>query len=422
MLFIFAIYGDRSEAQLLGKPAMTLSRLLGKVGELAGKLVKPVKRGGQLDPEETMTVPEIIRRWDYPAEDHSIETPDGYIIGVHRIPHGKGGQKDPRRIPVLVYHGIECSSADWVYNLPNQSIGFLLAEAGYDVWLANHRGNYYSRRHTKLNPDKDKKFFDYSWAEIGEIDAPTVIDYILKNTGHQKLQYIGYSMGTTISFVLLASKPEYNDKIISVHDMAAVTDSRNNASPLFKIVSPFTKQITKMYPVIGPQELLPKPRNPKVPPLCAKAAKTCLKVLVPLLDSKDDNMMNKTRLRVYYSHFPSGTSLRSLLHYFQTAAAKTFRKFDMGPKKNKEVYGQETPPEYDYSNIKAPVYLYSGPNDHLAPPVDMQLIAKKLPNLKQFYIVPHPKFNHLDFTWAVDAPDLVYNKIIANMKAEDKSK
>lgn len=44
----------------------------------------------------------------------------------------------------------------WVNNLPNQDAAFLYADAGFDVWLGNFRGNKHSRRHVKLSADKDE--------------------------------------------------------------------------------------------------------------------------------------------------------------------------------------------------------------------------------------------------------------------------
>ena len=42
--------------------------------------------------------------------------------------------------------------------------GFVLADAGYDVWMGNYRGNIYSRDHVRLNPNSlvDSKFWIYS--------------------------------------------------------------------------------------------------------------------------------------------------------------------------------------------------------------------------------------------------------------------
>lgn len=52
-----------------------------------------------------------------------------------------------------------------------------------------------------------------SYHESATIDVPNMIDYILNYTGKEKLYYIGHSMGTTLLYVLLSMRPEYNAKI-----------------------------------------------------------------------------------------------------------------------------------------------------------------------------------------------------------------
>lgn len=48
---------------------------------------------------------------------------------------------------------------------------------------------------------------------MGTRDLPVIIDYILNYTKQKNIIYISYSMGTTMLFVLLSMKPEYNTKI-----------------------------------------------------------------------------------------------------------------------------------------------------------------------------------------------------------------
>lgn len=40
----------------------------------------------------------------------------------------------------------------WLLLPPHQSLAFLLADNGFDVWIANTRGTKYSRGHVSLTP------------------------------------------------------------------------------------------------------------------------------------------------------------------------------------------------------------------------------------------------------------------------------
>lgn len=101
------------------------------------------------------------------------------------------------------------------------TLAYILADAGYDVWLPNSRGNTYSRRHSTKNPDDSfSGFWTFSWFEMGIYDHAAVIDYILKETGNEKLFFVGHSQGTTSLMVLLSERPEFNEKIHAASLMA----------------------------------------------------------------------------------------------------------------------------------------------------------------------------------------------------------
>lgn len=66
---------------------------------------------------------EIIEEYGYTAETHTVQTDDGYLLTLHRIPYGKNCGPENSRGPVLVQHGLLCSSADWVVMGPQQGLG-----------------------------------------------------------------------------------------------------------------------------------------------------------------------------------------------------------------------------------------------------------------------------------------------------------
>ena len=65
----------------------------------------------------------MIEREGYPCETHTVTTPDGYVLEMHRIPWGRESPPGPTKTPILLQHGLLCSSADWVMGIPEKFLG-----------------------------------------------------------------------------------------------------------------------------------------------------------------------------------------------------------------------------------------------------------------------------------------------------------
>ncbi|XP_072756353.1 lipase 3 [Anoplolepis gracilipes] len=371
-----------------------------------------------------LTTLELVKKYGYNGQLHKVTTSDGYILELHRITGRANSSESEQKPVVLVMHGLLCSSVVWVISGPKEGLGYVLSDAGYDVWLGNARGSTYSREHVSLSIH-DKAYWDFSWHEMGTRDLPATIDYILKTTGKEKLFYIGHSQGTTSFFVMATEVPEYQNKTQAMFAMAPVAYCGRLASPVIQSLARYFGPLDTLLELLGQYEFKPTDKAMQMfgELVCAKDAITeplCSNILY-LIAGFDKGQFNKTLLPIILGHIPAGSSTKQILHYTQLIktgfffTSGKFRQFDYGLIGNIIKYSSFSPPSYDLRKIRVPVSLHYSNNDWLANVKDVEKLYKELANPYGKFRVPYDKFNHLDYMWAINVKNLVYDKILGLM-------
>ncbi|KAH8249531.1 hypothetical protein KR032_010307 [Drosophila birchii] len=353
-----------------------------------------------------LTTLQLLEKYKYPAEAHQVTTEDKYVLTLHRIPR-------PGAKPVLLVHGLQDTSATWIIMGPESGLGYYLYDNGYDVWLANCRGNRYSRSHVKLNPNTDKAYWSFSWHEIGVYDLPAMIDDILAKTGHQKLSYFGHSQGTTSFFVMASSRPEYNAKLHLMTALAPVAFMKHMKAPLMGIARMGIGVFGENFELF--------PHSPIYLNQCLQSAgvfKTCLRFYWQVV-GKNREELNMTMFPAALGHLPGGCNVKQPVHYLQLQASDRFCQFDYDAKENQRVYGRPTPPDYPLEKITAPVALYYGSNDFLAAVEDVQRLAKVLPHVVENHL--YRKWNHMDMHWGISSRRTVMPRVLKVMQYWESS-
>ncbi|KAL0892712.1 hypothetical protein ABMA27_014429 [Loxostege sticticalis] len=373
-----------------------------------------------------LDVPGLVSKYGYPIESHEVVTPDGYILTLHRIPHGRdqNNRPDPNKKVVILVHGLMSSSACYLVLGPKNALGYVLAEEGYDVWLFNARGNFYSRRHTRLNPNSkiNQNFWRFSWDEIGNIDLPASLTYIEKVTGQKKLHYIGHSQGGTSFLVLNSLNPEFNEKFYSFQGMAPAAFFKHNEHSIYTALAPHVSVIEPAAFAMGRGEVFGSREFITWFALryCAEDSifsPICSSIIV----SGTSDHFNTTMIPVFLGHAPAGASIRQFAHYGQCINTDSFRRYDHGTLTNLRKYGRRTPPEYDLNKVTAPAYIYYATNDRSTHYQDIRQLASKLPNVKEAFLVDSPTFDHLDFIWGSGVRDRLYTKMIRLMREAENA-
>ncbi|CAD6994162.1 unnamed protein product [Ceratitis capitata] len=377
----------------------------------------------RLSLKKFVTSAERIRSHGYPTETHTVETSDGYLLTLFRIPYShKLKNQRSYRPAILLQHGLFSNSDCWLSSGPNDSLAYLLTDAGFDVWLGNARGNIYSRANSQIT-FSSPKFWKFSWHEIGTIDIAAMIDYIRDFTGQQAVHYAGHSQGTTVYLTLLSTRPEYNPKIKTAHLLAPCAYFAHGSHPIFQLGALVGTPGGLWNTILEDMELMPKNDivNRIADTLCGvqpNLGKQCKDVVLWYAGDGYRNT-NLTSLQVLIETHPGGSSSNQGIHYLQLSKSHKFRQFDYGTKKNRQIYNQDTPPDYDLSKITARTYSYSSANDALCGPQDVDTLVGNM-LLVEDYRVPDPSWNHMDFIVANDMREVINDRIVKAVKSYER--
>ncbi|XP_055976899.1 lipase member J [Sorex fumeus] len=364
-----------------------------------------------MNPEAKMNISQIISYWGYPDEKYDVITEDGYILGLYRIPYGKNNSNSSaERLVVYLQHGLFTSASSWISNLPNNSLGFILADAGYDVWMGNSRGTTWSKKHLYLKTNSED-FWAFSFDEMAKYDIPASINFIVNHTKQEEIFYIGHSQGTTIAFITFSTMPKIAEKIKVFFALAPVFSIKYIKIPIIKTAY---KLKTLILGISHKKEFLPNSPFKRFlgSALCPLKifGGMCRNILF-MMSGNHTNNLNMSRMDVYMTQNPGGTSVQNILHWSQLLNSTQLKAYDWGsPDQNMIHYNQETAPFYDVTKMSVQTATWSGGNDLLADPEDVQILLSQI----QYHIYHKTisSYNHLDFLFGLDVFNQVYHEII----------
>ncbi|XP_076924451.1 triacylglycerol lipase 2-like [Bidens hawaiensis] len=357
----------------------------------------------------------LIETQGYKCEEHKVTTKDGYILSMQHIRGGRGGTK-PDKPPVLLQHGVLMDGGTWVLNSPDESLAFILADNGFDVWIANTRGTNFSRGHTSLGPS-DPAYWEWSWDELVAYDLPASIQFVHDQTG-QNLHYVGHSLGTLIAFSAF-SKDQTLSMLRSAVLLSPIAYLGKMPSALARAGADAFLGETLYW--LGLHEFAP--RGEAVAGLLGNICK------IPGNDCSDlmtsftgqNCCVNSSMTEKFLEHEPQSTSTKNMIHLAQMIRTGTITMYDYGnADDNENHYHQSTPPVYDMGSIPKdfPMYLSYGGADELSDVQDVKTLLESVKDHDPDKLVVQYKedYAHADFVFGVNAKEVVYDPMMVFFK------
>lgn len=329
----------------------------------------------------------------YTYDRHDVETEDGFYLGLFHIqkipeenlkfpskPEKENQRKKlkiKKKIPVLFMHGLLDSSDGWLINKEEKNLPLILASCGFDIWLGNARGNKYSRTHKWFEPE-NFEFWQFTFDEMGKYDLPALIKYIRKlNPSKEKIIYIGHSQGTTSFFSGMSLNPNFFKENINIMvALAPIARLTNMSSNFLKVLegSSIHKLLKgcKVKDVFYSGKESSSSTNPNLSNLG----------LTLMTDDNSKEYNDSEQISFFMRHFPSGTSLKNLIHFTQLYKSNKFCQYNYGSEANFAIYQSKEPMEYNLNNLtgkdNVKFIFVCGKNDKLADVEDVKWLYNQI--------------------------------------------
>jgi lysosomal acid lipase/cholesteryl ester hydrolase len=147
-----------------------------------------------------------------PCTDGYAYTRDGWRLGVR---HYKPKHPDPNKLPVILCHGLGLNATFWT--ITDQHLPSQLTARGYDVYVFDIRGsgeNAHLGRCDKFNrflrqtPFRERGERNWNVDDLVRYDVPAILDYVRRDSGRDKVNWIGHSLGGMLMFPFLEQDPD----------------------------------------------------------------------------------------------------------------------------------------------------------------------------------------------------------------------
>ena len=210
-------------------------------------------------------------------------------------------------------------------------------------------------------------------------DDKAVIDYIIQQTGQEKVAYVGHSMGTTQMFYALATDEDsYKDKLSLFVALGPVTKITNTESELLKFFGSFYDTINDTTSLLGIHNIFANNwiTSGAMDLLCTHIDTLC-KLVESFFVTNETDLDDDARFKVYMGHEPNGASVKSMLHYAQNMKEDRFQVWS-------DSYGDLIHPErqtdlIELGNISSvPIAIFAGTHDIIADQTDAHWLRDEL--------------------------------------------